>query len=304
MDATKAIRQVLAVLGPRAPKRVTRMLTQIERAPQEHRARLCAALACLEPALAPLVTPVGVLCPAYPELGAGPTAAQLAFGARPERVLRGLSAREAHECLSAGQLDPVAWVCRALPEDTVLPRSVVVARWAAECWADPARRAALETPRTIPGPGGVVVEGRFLDRLDEIEEADLANGRGAQAVFRAASARLWARWSETHETDETPLAPEPHWWRPIRCARVLRTRAALIREGREMRHCVGAYADAVARRGSVILSIAVRDGQGNCHRSTAEVRDGVVAQHRGSANAAPPELCVRALDRIMRRRRP
>lgn len=64
----------------------------------------------------------------------------------------------------------------------------------------------------------------------------------------------------------------------------------LIAEGHELRHCVGGYADRVARRECVILFIR-RAEEPDKPFYTMEIRNGKVVQVRGRGNHAPtPEV--------------
>jgi hypothetical protein len=103
---------------------------------------------------------------------------------------------------------------------------------------------------------------------------------------------MWKRAERDLARKGEPLAPEPRWWRPVRCARLLMSPGALVVEGREMDHCVASYVPAVKNKHVVIVALNVIG-----YRSTAEIdRQKVeVLQHKGKGNAAPPELCVRAL---------
>jgi len=289
--------------SPRDGRRLRRLLSAVDRAPVPVRPRLLASIAVVEPALSSLVAQhPGPLCPAYPRVDAA-VAARLALGERPAEVLRGLTPREAHEALSTGCSSAVAWILRDCA-GTEGVRSVPVARWLVACLADPARAEALDRTREEHTPAGVV-EGRYTDRVDEITPADLAKGdrTGVASAFRAASARIYAKWCASHERDETPLAAVPSWWRPVRCARLCLSRASLIREGRELRHCVGTYAPHVSRGKTVIVSIAIRDGAGLVHRSTVDIdrRTAAVVSHRGASNCEPPALNNRAIAVLARR---
>jgi len=284
-------------------RRLRRLLDAARRAPEHVQPRLLAAVVVVEPALAAVCPSAydGPLCPAYPH--APPEfAARIALGERPCQVLRGLTPREAHRALQSG-LSAVDWILRDFP-DVDRVSSVAVARWLAACLWDPQRSEALHRMREEHTPAGVI-RGCYLDRVDELRASDLEGGErtGVERAFRAASARIYADWCSAHERDETALASTPRWWREYRCARLCMSRASLIREGRQMAHCVGTYAPHVANRKCVIVSIAVRDGVGNIHRSTAELsrNDAAVVQHKGRNNAPPPALCQRALEVLSRR---
>jgi len=308
----------LALRGRPVPAQLRRGLAIVEAAPEAVQPRLAAAVAerC-GAALTPLAPWSGDLCPSYPRASRG-VQARLALGEAPAKVLAGLTPREAHQALAAGVGSPADWILRDVPAHGI--RTVAVARWVAACWADPARRAALEATRT-ERVAGAEVEGRLLDRVDEIAAADLAGGAatGVVAAFEAAGARAYAAWERGAESDESALAPTPRWWRALRAdavvrdttgalervrwgSRLLGSAAALCREGREQRHCVGTYAPHVRAQRSVIVSIAAREGAA-LHRSTAELdrRTLEVRQHRGFANRDPHPACERALAAALRR---
>jgi hypothetical protein len=70
-------------------------------------------------------------------------------------------------------------------------RSALLARWL----LDVHRRGgwgALERSRPLHGPGGVTLEWRYLDRLDEVQDVDLARGvrTHVDAAFRSSAERL------------------------------------------------------------------------------------------------------------------
>ncbi|MCL2450290.1 MAG: PcfJ domain-containing protein [Polyangiaceae bacterium] len=307
--------------GAVIPAPLRRAIRVLSAVPPHVRPRLSGALCVihreLEPVFSlpfPSLRYEGPLCPAYPRLVDGDAqtarvAARLALGQKPARVLAGLTAREAHRALSVGVTDPVAWlVCHpSLADEDIDPgsvRSVPVARWLLACRADPARWDALTRPRTSRGPHGETIEGRLLDRIDEVRAQDLSRGpaTGVDAAFEAAAKRAYDAWCREAERQHQPMAAAPTWWRPIRCAGLLLSAAELVAEGREMRHCVGTYAPYVRRGSSVIVSICLRARDG-VHRSTVEVdrSSGRVLQHRGVGNAAPPRYCAHAL-RVCRAR--
>lgn len=129
-----------------------------------------------------------------------------------------------------------------------------------------------------------------------------AAGNWGSRAFERAGERALREWEQRGQSDHEVLAPLPSWWRPIRCAQVLRTRAALVSEGREMGHCVSTYEASVGRRNCVIVSLAIRDVTGCVHRSTLELSPaGVIIQHKGRSNEEPPKLCERAAHVIVKR---
>lgn len=315
LTALRRVREILRAHGPSKARTkwivlIDGVIALVTAAPAAQRARLCAASIVahgihLNPGHD------GPLCPSYPKVN-GPRAARLALGAAPaEVVLPGLTPREAHECLAVGcDDDPIGWLLRHVvavggPREA---HDLATARWVLAVWADDARRQALLAHREEHGLGGVVVRGRFADRVDEIREVDLARGErtSVRDAFASAAKRAYERWAAEAVTRHEPLAAEPEWWgrARVRCARILMSAAELVAEGKDMDHCVGTYAHVVREGRGVVLSLCVRDAHtGDVHRSTAEISRGGsrVVQHKGRANGAPPLLCDAALSVIMAR---
>lgn len=238
------------------------------------------------------------LAPSYPRVSEE-QAARLARGETPVELSNGqLTKKEAHLWLLSGGGDPLAWLCQRLPAGSPPVRSFAVARWL----IDVHRRGAWEAltrERVIHGPAGQRITVRYLDRVDEIQDADLVRGpaTGVDAAFVRAAARFGEEWLAQARGDHRVLQPLPRGWRLYRCMRHLCTPAALVREGEQMRHCVGSYVSAVESGQSVILALNVTG-----HRSTAELSpSGRVLQHRGPGNSDPHPLCERALGRFLRR---
>ena len=133
-------------------------------------------------------------------------------------------------------------------------------------------------------------EQRFtaLQLLDEIQEEDIITGKeGVSVVLRRASERSGEAFFEAHKEDFKTLRHNcPSWTRKLpRHMRLLNTASALAHEGRDLKHCVGGYVNAVGEGRSIILSINSAAG-----RSTVECNDQmVVMQHRGESNGAPPK---------------
>lgn len=264
--------------------------------------RLAVALSVhFAPLSVPLATyATDVIAPQYPR-ARREIQARIALGERPAEILPGLTAREAHAALIAGVESAVKWILRDTPHRA---RDVPTARWIIACLTDAPRREALQRSRVERGPGGREIQGRLLDRIDEIraEDLDLGPATGVEHAFERAAKRLFNAWSKENKDDSSQLAPVPAWWRPIRCARVLTTRAQLIEEHEAMHHCIVAYAPVIAARECVCVSICVR-ARGQIHRSTVEFspEGHVVHQHRGPGNAQPHALCVAALSTIQKR---
>ena len=243
-------------------------------------------------------------CPAYPQLSRK-VQAKLVLGAKPEQILRGLTPSEARKALCEGydgmstRKTAAEWLLRGveLPNRGAV-ESVPVARWVAASMANAPRRAALFTEHIERGPGGGEIHGRFIDRIDEIRAADLPNGpkTSVREAFSRAAARMYKEWEKDNENKEERLIAPPKWWKPVRYTKLLNTPGKLVKEGREMQHCVGTYTHAVRRGDSVIVSFNIL-GQ----RATVELsRDGKrVKQCYGAGNKPAPAICQRAL-RVLR----
>jgi hypothetical protein len=236
------------------------------------------------------------LSPAYPCLEIG-FSVRIARGETPVQLSGGqLSRREAHEWLLGGGTDPIDFICRKNGVPSM--RSWPLARWAIGVQRDDARRESLYREREIRGPAGETIVIRYIDRIDEILDDDLAAGKSVDAVFERAAARAGGAWLEKNRSDHRVLATVPSKYRPFqRCMRPLLTPAQLVREGDELGHCVGTYAPAVESGQSLVFSINVCG-----KRSTLELRrDGHVMQHRGPRNADPDQLCKKVVSRFLRR---
>lgn len=211
----------------------------------------------------------------------------------------GLSRQEAHRWLMDGGRCIQDWLRKDLGLEWP-HRSKKVLRWLAQV-RDRGDSAALTRVREQRMPGEIEPRRyRFIDLLDEVQEADIITGRDSvQAVFRRAAERNTAAYAAQHEHDHRRLADPPAWCARLpRAVRALTTRASLVEEGAALRHCVGGYSQAVERRESVILSLITAAG-----RSTAEVTyDGAaVRQHRGISNGEPPRWHARLLSALMSR---
>lgn len=238
------------------------------------------------------------LAPSYPNVSEE-QAARLARGETPVELAHGqLTKKEAHLWLLGGGGDPLEWLCQRLPAGSPPVRSFAVARWLIAVHRRGAW-GALTRERVIHGPAGQRITVRYLDRVDEIQDADLVRGpaTGVDAAFARAAARFGEEWLAQARGDHRVLQTLPHGWRLYRCMRHLCTPAQLVREGEQMSHCVGSYSSAVEGGQSVILAINVTG-----HRSTVELTpSGRVLQHRGPYNSDPHPLCQRVLERFLRR---
>lgn len=238
----------------------------------------------------------------------------IALGNSPRAIAKAvgdvdLSKAEAHDWITTSPgLLIEEWRLRSLNAqlpDGVRVRSAAVAEWL----LDLRRRGGwgqLTKVREVHGPGGMQRTVRLIETVDEIQDEDLIDGRrtSVQAAFDAAGRRMAAAYEEGKDPNRELCSPQPSWpFKPRSFGTWLTTPAMLRTEGKWMNHCVGGYVPAVERGQSRILSIAVRDGQGGFHRSTVEFnRYGDVLQHRTARNKPPHELCVRALNVMLRRR--
>jgi hypothetical protein len=302
-------REILRSRGIPVPKALERVCRTLDRTPEHVRSKVETALAVhlgrQHPEILPFLPtdPSIDLCQTYPNVSED-IQARLALGEKPTQILRGLTAREAHEALTAGVVSAEQWLLRDTPWRRACVRGPEVARWLAACAKDPQRRAALETERVERGPHGEEIHGKLIDRVDEISARDLVRGEktGVREAFERAAKRRYEQWQKDNEKKHEPLAPMPAWYRPIRCARLLLSSAAIIAEGKDMQHCVGSYVPFVRSQRSVIVSICVR-ARGGVYRSTVELdrRTAQIQQHKGYRNSEPHEFCRRALEVCMRR---
>jgi hypothetical protein len=181
--------------------------------------------------------------------------------------------------------------------------SVPIARWLIDRWRDPAQREALEIYREERGPDGEVVGGRYIERVDELKDEDLRPS--VRATFEAATQRLHheLELEAKRSKNQKPLAPEPSWWQPVRCATLLNRPAQFAAEKAELKHCVLTYIPKVRSGKSVVVALRVTDKDGVVHKSTVELDRATmhVLQHRGVKNAPPSKLSEKALDVCLKR---
>lgn len=238
---------------------------------------------------------------AGPTLHRGPSstvAMRLVLGEHPHDIAPALTRREACEWVTQSEHEtPLAWLWAQAAAEwpaelarASCPRTIGVVRWVHAVCSDGDRRAALLRPRHGE-IDGEAVEGRVVDRLDELTDADLRPS--VMETIDAATDRLCReRWKGPDE-----LISEATWHAELPSGiRVLRTFSALLTEGAEMRHCAAVYAQRVRDRECVIVSVTGADGR----RSTAEIVGGSVAQHRGARNESPPASCVDRLAEVLR----
>lgn len=230
----------------------------------------------------------------YPTVDVG---ARIVLGEHPHDIAPMLSRREACEWVRQSvHATPIDWLwsCVAaahpLLAGSSAPRTIAVVRWVDDVCRDPARRDALLRTREAH-MGEQVVEGRVVDRLDELRDEDLR--RSVEDTIAAATQRIVKeQWSGPDE-----LVPPQPWHDTLPPGvTIITTFSRLFAEGAEMRHCAAAYARDVADRRCIIASVIGDDGR----RSTVEVREGKVIQHRGARNEAPPPSCVRRLAEVLR----
>jgi len=237
----------------------------------------------------------------YPKLEPD-LAARLLLGESPAAI-SGLTRVEAHHWLlergeSDPPLTPAEWLVMTVGLDQyqVQVASVPVARWLVAVMRDPVRREALTREREERGPHGEIARFKFSDRLDLLRDSDLRDS--VLETFTRMVRRLTAARARLQRKKGEPLAAPPHWWRPMRGARLLLSEADLAIEGQEMRHCVGFYGPYVKEGRSVIVALNILG-----HRSTAEIERATmyVRQHMGPENKRPHPLNVKALAVYMRR---
>ena len=319
---------------PKPPKALVARLREaaamLERAPPERREKIATALRVLDPRLVSLPAPVTSrrdqrfgggesgfgfsqdakpLSEAYPEASLQHQA-RIVLGENPASVT-GLTAKEAHTYLSlkARFHSPATWLINdrapaaAVWVSTERLDSVPIARWLIDRWRDPAQREAMEIYREERGPDGGVVGGRFIERVDELKDEDLRPS--VRATFEAATQRMVKELE--HEAkrakNQKPIAPQPSWWQPVRCATLLNRPAQFAAEGKEMEHCVLTHMPLVRKGEYVVVSLRVTDKHGVVHKSTVELDRATmhVIQHRGVKNAPPSKLSEKALQVCLKR---
>jgi len=294
-----ALQRMAAIVPARVRPRLDAYAALLQRVAEPRRPVVAAAIACVTPVLRSVLwsaytAPLAHATP-YPMIGEE-LAARLILGESPVDLADGaLTRREAHAWLAAGAPPLGSWILReaAIPVDAVL--DVRIALWLRDRWVHAEQRAALtHSRRQIVA--GQILEGSYLEHVDALRAEDL--GTSVDDTYRRAAMRAAADMERALASHGEPLAPEPSWWRPVRCARLLRTGPDLVAEGRDMDHCVAGYAGAVRDRASVIVGLCVL-GQ----RSTVELAPDIISvrQHQGRSNSAPPALNVRALDVLLRR---
>ena len=186
-----------------------------------------------------------------------------------------------HNC--PGYIDPMGWYADrvGVPQH----RSIRVMDWMSYLkkkgwWNE------MEKER-VQHVGGQEHRFNAMQLLDEIQAEDVITGKeGVSVVLRRASERSGEAFYQKYKGDYKTLRHGlPQWTKRLpRWIRVLNTAAELANEGRDLKHCVGGYLEAVRSGRCIILAINSRHG-----RSTIEISDGlVIMQHRGVSNGAPP----------------
>ena len=216
-------------------------------------------------------------------------AQRLGRGESPLQILpEAASRKEAHAALT----DPLFldapyahWLAGYLGHDAPV-RSLVVCRWLGFIHQS-GRWSKLTPPRVAHGPAGQAREFRFLDIVDEVDDADIVNGKDrVEDVFHRAAERLVTDMEASGAGDPFELlARAPEWAMNRTGITPLLTRHALQQEGRRQSHCVGGYWQSTQRRQSLCVSVRTQEG-----RSTAELSwDGrTLYQHHGFNNKDLP----------------
>lgn len=224
---------------------------------------------------------------AGPPLHKGPTAyykAKLLLGSRPTDLVPSLTEKHANLFMAQSEHPtPLGWLwAHAQSQDDALekatsPRSVEVLYWTLRMLQSPRRRQAMLTFRE--GVFGDNVEGRVVDRLDELKPVDLS-GSPVRTLETAVERAVREEW----KGDDQLVKPEPWHTMVPEGVTVLVTYRGLRAEGKNMRHCVASYANGVAEGRFHILSVNNEHG-----RSTAAMSSkGRVTQHKGHGNSEPP----------------
>lgn len=216
-------------------------------------------------------------------------AQRLGRGESPLQILpEAASRKEAHAALT----DPLFldapfthWLSGYLGHDTPV-RSPVVCRWLGFVHQS-GRWSKLTQTRIAHGPAGQAREFRFLDIVDEVDDADIVNGKDrVEDVFHRAAERLVADMEANGGDQFELLARAPDWVLNREGITPLLTRHALQQEGKRQSHCVGGYWQSTQRRQSLCVSVRTHEG---C--STAELSwDGrTLYQHHGFNNKDLPD---------------
>lgn len=216
-------------------------------------------------------------------------AKRLVLGAKPIDLSNGLlNGKEAHSWLTHDSydfMDATDWYSMhyELPQH----RSLVVLKWL-KVVRDSKRWDALTRERQVHAPGrDEPIHYNYIGILDEVQDIDILTGKDSvQAVFERAAERNGEKHLAKMMGDYRILRSRPAWAKNMRsCVTYLNTPDALVKEGADLKHCVGGYAHAVEKEQCHILSIRTRHG-----RSTVELTNKMdIRQHRSEKNAEPPQ---------------
>ena len=229
---------------------------------------------------------------AGPHLQFGPTpqvCAEIQLGKKPSEIAPQLTRKEAAAWAYQTKYEtPEEWLWAQIVEEyPKLSQShtsnIEVMRWCQRMLASDSRREAMFANRVVFGEVEADASS-IAQRLDEIAPQDLTDSP-AETLQNAVNRNMREMWDGPDEL----LPHEPWMDRLPKGCRVIRTWPELFREGSEMRHCVAQYAESVADRSSVIVSIVTEHG-----RSTAEFKRGRLVQHQGLARSEVHESCARA----------
>ena len=237
--------------------------------------------------------PADITHPAWP-LAKGRMAARLLLGDTPQQLALArcegaqLTRREAHEWLAHNPAaHPVEHTLGfSVPASTL--REPAVVAWLLDLHRR-GRSGQLTRERTMRHEGQTY-RYRYVDRLDEVRAADVADHPPVDEVMERAARRYSGHHVEQWRADSRVISQWPEHWPAMPDGwRLLDTPAALVARGDTERHCVGGYVAQVAAGECWIVAID-RDGQ----RSTAQLdQERRCVQHYGPCNQQPaPELAA------------
>lgn len=198
----------------------------------------------------------------------------------------GLTRAERYAWARSDEPEYMKWLAKQL--DVPHLEHLEVMRWVHLLKADPETRAALYRPSDVMGDH---VEGKVIDRLDEILPCDLREGVAAtmQASVERQAREAWS--------GDDQLTSAPRWSEVLpEGVELITSFKRLYIEGQVMRHCVASYAKRIASGELSIVSVGV-----GTKRSTAaiELRRGnvKVTEHKGPRNEPPHPSCTAALEK-------
>lgn len=234
----------------------------------------------------------------YPQYGELPwrMVQELSTGTTPVELSEGhLTKKEAHQWLVTGvKAGALEWYLDKYELPYV--REWQVAKWL-KYLKTTNRWAAMEKERTQYHPERGEIKFSYVMLLDEIMADDIHTTTDSVAsVMERLHQRQEDGYTSKFWEDHQPLVDVPKWVSKLpEGVRYLNTPAALVREGKQMEHCVGTYVSVVRNGSCHILSITTPEG-----RSTVEFNKGVtnVVQHRGKGNLNPPAANVEVLEEV------